>query len=180
MSDELLTVKEFATIAGVTQQAVYKQLNNKLKPFLVVENDKKYIKSEGLELFSNKKVAQPNSSKVEQQSKEFNNQDNEQAFLFMLNTQEALKEQLEKRTEEVEELRKDYRSELDAKNEQIRELQKIVDQQQQLTGYANKRISELEEQLKQIEDKSKDPDQQPDQVPEQPQEQKKRWWKKLF
>ena len=38
-----LSVSEYAEIKGISKQAVYKQLNNKLKPFLIVVESKKYI-----------------------------------------------------------------------------------------------------------------------------------------
>lgn len=48
---ELLTVSEFAEIVGISKQAVYKQLNNKLKPFINLVENKKYIHRKGLEVF---------------------------------------------------------------------------------------------------------------------------------
>ena len=42
------TVSEFAELCGVSKQAIYKQLNNKLKDFLRVENGKKYISAAAL------------------------------------------------------------------------------------------------------------------------------------
>ena len=44
MSDKkYISVSEYAEIKGITKQAVYKQLNNKLKPFLIVVENKKFI-----------------------------------------------------------------------------------------------------------------------------------------
>lgn len=37
------TIKEFAKLRKVSQQAIYKQLDGKLKPFLVVRDGQKYI-----------------------------------------------------------------------------------------------------------------------------------------
>ena len=42
-NNEYLSVSQYAEIKGVSKQAVYKQLNNKLKPFLIVVDGKKYI-----------------------------------------------------------------------------------------------------------------------------------------
>lgn len=47
-----VSVKEFARQAGVSAQAVYKQLDNKLKNYWQVENGKKVISLEGLSVFS--------------------------------------------------------------------------------------------------------------------------------
>ena len=43
MGKEYLTIAEYAEIRGISKQAVYKQLNNKLKPFLIVVESRKYI-----------------------------------------------------------------------------------------------------------------------------------------
>ena len=42
-NEEYLSVSQYAEIKGISKQAVYKQLNNKLKPFLIVVDGKKYI-----------------------------------------------------------------------------------------------------------------------------------------
>lgn len=41
MNQEYLSIKEFAAAVGVSQQAIYKQLNNKLKPYLKMVDNKK-------------------------------------------------------------------------------------------------------------------------------------------
>lgn len=40
---ELYSVAEYAAAKGISKQAVYKQLNNKLQPFVVVVDGQKYI-----------------------------------------------------------------------------------------------------------------------------------------
>lgn len=120
---EYISIKEFATAAGVSQQAIYKQLNNKLKPYLKEIDGKKMLNISALELFKKKE----DTTTVEQQ------------LINMLQT------------------------ELNRKNEQIAELQKLLDQEQQLRMVEHKRVLELEQ--KNLE-------------PEEP-EQKRRWkfWK---
>jgi len=49
-----LSVKEFAERAGVTRQAGYKRLSTIEQRFVTVENGKKYIDSEALNLFNGK------------------------------------------------------------------------------------------------------------------------------
>ena len=49
-NNEYLSVKQFSERAGVSSQAVYKQLNNKLKKFKKVENGKTYV-NKGFKLF---------------------------------------------------------------------------------------------------------------------------------
>lgn len=60
---EYLSIKEFAELVGVSQQAIYKQLNNKLKPYLKVVDNKKMLNKSAVELFKKP----DNSSTVEQQ-----------------------------------------------------------------------------------------------------------------
>ena len=60
---DYISIKEFAELAGVSQQAIYKQLNNKLKTYLKVVDNKKMLNKSALELFKK----QENSSTVEQQ-----------------------------------------------------------------------------------------------------------------
>ena len=45
---EYMTVKEFAAAAGISEQAVYRQLNGKLSTFSTKLNGKKVIKIEAL------------------------------------------------------------------------------------------------------------------------------------
>lgn len=51
---ELLTVKKFADKVGLSSQAIYKLLDNKLFPFVTTVDNKKMVSSEALELFNNK------------------------------------------------------------------------------------------------------------------------------
>ena len=67
---EYISVSEYAGIKGISKQAVYKQLNNKLKPFLIVIDSKKYISIKALN-----EVEQQQINQVEQPIKQpFNNQ----------------------------------------------------------------------------------------------------------
>ena len=136
MSNDLLTVKQFAEATGLTQQAIYKQLNKRLNNYVVIVDGQKMLKRSALKNFSNSTVKQ---------------QDNN-SFNTLLEQNQQIIDMLKK--------------ELEEKNKQIAELQKIVDQQQKLTGIAQAKILELEE-------KSQDP--------EQEQEQSKKWfqfWRK--
>ena len=47
-NNEILTVQQFAEAAGISKQAVYKALNNKLKPFVQLVDGKKMIHSKAL------------------------------------------------------------------------------------------------------------------------------------
>lgn len=67
MDDNLLSVKDYARHAGITEQAVYKKLRNEksaLHQYLVEQNHKKFIKREALKLLDNK----PTPEKLESES----------------------------------------------------------------------------------------------------------------
>ena len=49
-SVEKLTISEFAARAGCTTQRIYQLLQNSLQPFAIVENGRKYILSDGLQV----------------------------------------------------------------------------------------------------------------------------------
>lgn len=61
MGKEYLTIAEYAEIRGISKQAVYKQLNNKLKDYVEIVENKKCLKISILE-----ESIQPHSTKVEQ------------------------------------------------------------------------------------------------------------------
>lgn len=61
MGKEYLTIAEYAEIKGISKQAVYKQLNNKLKDYVEIVENKKRLKISILE-----ENIQPHSTKVEQ------------------------------------------------------------------------------------------------------------------
>lgn len=91
-NNEYLSVKQFSERAGVSSQAVYKQLNNKLKKFKKVENGKTYVNIRGLSYFvstNSTNVVQP----VEQLSTNV-----EQPVEQMI---ELLKEQLKAKDEQI-------------------------------------------------------------------------------
>lgn len=57
---EYITIAEFAELAGVTPQAVYKRLKTDLEPYVKVENGVKLLNQEALSLFKDKQpVKQP-------------------------------------------------------------------------------------------------------------------------
>ena len=60
MASEYLTIKEFAQRAGVTPQAIHKQLDRKLKDYVITdEKGKKTISAEALELYKGRKTNKP-------------------------------------------------------------------------------------------------------------------------
>lgn len=45
---ELISINDYAALKGISKQAVYKQLNNRLKPFLIEVDNRKYISIKAL------------------------------------------------------------------------------------------------------------------------------------
>lgn len=124
-NNEYLSVKQFSERAGVSSQAVYKQLNNKLKKFKKVENGKTYINIRGLSCFvstNSTNVVQPVEQMIELLKEQLKAKDeqiralNEQlkakdetlknAMRITENTQILLKNQQEKSMPAIEEERK--------------------------------------------------------------------------
>lgn len=74
INENYITISQYATIKGITKQAVYKQLNNKLKPFLIVFNGKKCLDLAVLTEYERKKfneVEQPFEQPFNNQSQPF-------------------------------------------------------------------------------------------------------------
>lgn len=106
-NQEYISVQEFARQVNITPQAVYKQLDNKLKGYWQLKNGKKLISVNAFELFENNRVD--------------NNSNNELAKVVELLTQQ-----------------------LQEKDKQIANLQKLLDQSQQLQAQAENKIMMLE------------------------------------
>ena len=112
MNKDFLTIKEFAEAVGVSQQAVYKQLNNKLKPYLKVVDNKKMLNKSALELFKPKE----DTTNVEQR---------------LIN---MLQDELNKKNEQIERLQQllDHAQQLHAMEKQrVLELECKVEEQKQ-------------------------------------------------
>ena len=117
MEDALLTVKEYAKIKNVTVQSVYKRLNAGLKEYAVEIDGKKYIK---------------------------------RSVLDMPEAEETMREQ-QPEQQEVKTYTEEYVQLLlerieDLKQDKV-DLQKALDQQQQLSLYDKQEIVRLQERL---------------------------------
>ena len=111
---ELLTVKEFAQAAGVSEQAIYKRLNNqndKLNNHLIIVEGKKRLYKAAVQLFT-----QPVEQPVEQPLNQV-----EQPSV------EGLQQLIDTQAAEIESLQ----AQLQAKDQQISFLQAHIDKQQQ-------------------------------------------------
>lgn len=89
MKTEYLSIKDFAERVGVSQQAIYKQLNNKLKKYIKVVENKKFL----------------HISALDEYIKPQENSTDEQQLLNMLQTNlKVLQEQLSVKDRLIEEL----------------------------------------------------------------------------
>ena len=138
-SNEYLSVKQFSERAGVSSQAVYKQLNNKLKKFKKVENGKTYVNIRGLSCFVSTNstkvvqpveqlstnVVQPVEQMIELLKEQLKAKDEtlKNAMRITENTQILLKNQQEKSMPAIEE---EHKEQLDQeKKEQLNEIEKL-------------------------------------------------------
>ena len=117
---ELLTIKEFAELSGRTTQAVYKQLNTKLSPFVKLVNNKKMLEKRAL-----KEVFDINIEQLKQQN--LNEETNPESPLY-----EILKAELEAKNEQILNLQVELITERQHSREQADKLAVFADQAQKL------------------------------------------------
>ena len=122
--DEYISIAEFARRAGITPQAVYKQLNNQvdnqLSTYTKIHNGKKRIHIKALELFL--------STGVNQVVNQFNNQVDNQINQVV----DFLKDQIKRKDIQIEQLQQDLRTSREDLTRLATELAKIADQGQHL------------------------------------------------
>ena len=121
--DKLLTVKEFAAITGVSVQSVYKKISNSthsIQGFIVELNGVKIVKPEAVEWYQSQKDSSSSGTAAAPEL--------DQSVI------EILKQQIELLNNQIIEKDKQIASLL----EQLRNITKVVDQQQQLTALNQK------------------------------------------
>lgn len=129
MKDEYISISEFARRAGVSRQSVYKRIDNDLSGFCKVDKGKKVINTKGLGMFVvNQPVNQPVNQTVNQ-----------------VDSQNTAIDALKKALELMENQNETLKTELAAKDRQIDQLQKLIDQEQQLHAATAQRLLLLEQ-----------------------------------
>lgn len=113
-NQHLLTISQFAEFQGITPQAVYKQLNNKLKDCLIEVEGQKYIDIDKFEEIHHNQIKQP-----------FNNKFNEVGNQSLI---PLLEKQIEEKDKQIERLFQ----QIEEKDRQIETLQNLLNQSQQL------------------------------------------------
>lgn len=110
-NNELLTVQQFADAAGVSKQAVYKALNNKLMPYVQLVDGKKMLKNQALSEVYGVKVDQLDNPKLNNSSQPID------AIIAML------QKELDAKNKQIA----DQAEQLKAKDEQIKNLTSSID-----------------------------------------------------
>jgi transcriptional regulator with XRE-family HTH domain len=123
VKNELLTIQEFADAAGVSKQAIYKRLNNQLKPFVQLVDGKKMLSNKALIEVYGVEVEQKINPTLNNQSQPF------ESLIAMLQKElEAKTEQLTAKDRQIEELQ----AALKREQELHTSAQRLHDQAQQL------------------------------------------------
>ena len=145
----VMTIKEFAAAVGISEQAVYKQLNGKLSTFSTRLNGKKAIKIEALREYGFNQI-QPEIQLFKPDIQLFQPKFNQE-----LSEKEAeinrLKEQIQQQkvddlSRQVEELKEQIREEnhqIGSLHDLLRESQAALSRQQQLAALQEQRIVQL-------------------------------------
>lgn len=115
MKEEYISISEFARRAGVSRQAIQQRLDTTLREYVKVEQGRKRISINGLRLFDGASLAQENDKDCQGKN------DVDMAVIELL------------------------RKELEAKDKQIEQLQKLLDQEQQLHAATAQRLLLLEQ-----------------------------------
>lgn len=149
----VMTIKEFAAAVGISEQAVYKQLNGKLSTFSTRLNGKKAIKIEALREYGFNQIQpeiQPEIQLFKPDIQLFQPKFNQE-----LSEKEAeinrLKEQIQQQkvddlSRQVEELKEQIREknhQIESLHDLLRESQAALSRQQQLAALQEQRIVQL-------------------------------------
>ena len=135
LPNKFISVKEFAKLAGVSSQSVYKKLNNKLQTYSTVVDNKKVIDTTALWEVYGIEEFNPNSTKFATNS-----------------TNDSTKVERVESDSLNQELIQMLKKQLDEKDKQISELQTLLSQEQQLRLVEHQQLLEY---------KAKEKDEQP-------------------
>ena len=140
MSD-YLTIKEFAEKVGVSQQAIYKQVERKLKNYVKLVDNQKMIDIKALQEVYDigvEQPIQPNIEPVEQPIQSSSQQIIDRLLFDMLH------EELRKKNEQIETLQQIIKENELKYHESLMQSQQNLEREQQLHLLSKQRILELE------------------------------------
>lgn len=125
---ELLTIKEFAKIAGITVQSVYQRLDTSLKDYLQIVKGQKYLKVQALKDIYNIDYCK-DDKQINKQSDNDLIQDFKRIFKHQKDLIDLKNEQIADLKKQIEELKSDklyLQSELSKSNDRFAEQQQII------------------------------------------------------
>lgn len=170
MKNEYISVKEFAEKAGISVQAVYKGLNNRLNQYIKLVDNQKMLNIRALQEVYGIKVEQPIQPELTTNSTE--NPTSDIVVDTLLKQIDVLKSELDVKNEQIREKDRQLKekdNQIAALNTRLEESHRLLDQQQQLQAM-EKKIQALEDKQDDVVEHGK-----VEPVPEQPE--KKYWWK---
>lgn len=145
MQEDLLTVKEFATAAGVTTQSIYAACKGRLQPFCKQVGKKTFIFAAGLQLYkpSSTNASKQNSDEILQTDckptlqLDFDKLQNElQNYKAVANEREKLNTAYKEEIQALSDALEQARQQLAVKDNQIAELTSLLQAAQQSTQAA--------------------------------------------
>lgn len=139
VGNQYISVKEFAQRAGISVQAVYKGLNNRLNSYVKLVDNQKTIDIRALQDIYGIEIEQPIQPELSTNSIEDLTNDNDIVIDTLLKQIEILQKELDVKNEQLKE--KD--NQMAALNERLEEGHRLLDQQQQLQAM-EKKIQVLE------------------------------------
>lgn len=168
VENEYISVKEFAEKAGISVQAVYKGLNNRLNQYVKLVDNQKMLNIRALQDIYGIEVEQSIQPELTTNStEELTN--NDVMIDTLLEQIEILRNELEVKNEQIREKDKQLKekdNQIAALNTRLEESHRLLDQQQQLQA--------MEKKIQALEDKKENVIVEPTPEPEQPE--KKHWW----
>lgn len=165
MTDEWISVKEFSERAGISVQAVYKQLNKKLKPYLIVMDGKKMLNIKALEDVY-EKTEQQKTQPVKQEM-------NEKLLNQLIAQLEEKDRQINEKDRQISELHRLLASKDMQLTESLHTVQMLEDKQntEQQEGQKEQTVEP---------DRTEDEEIKPFSTESTEKNEKKAWWKRLF
>lgn len=158
MNNDLLTIKQFADAAGVTQQSIYRRLNDVLSPYVIMLNSRKVLKKQALEVYQKyleehgvNTCINDDINMLKHENTELNEQIRQLKHdILKLEHENTLIKQkaelLSEQTKQLQEMNSTLTAEQTVKNNQIAELQTALKAAQTIQAL----------QLKQLEDRQQE------------------------
>lgn len=134
----VMTIKEFAAAVGISEQAVYKQLNGKLSTFSTRLNGKKAIKIEALQEYGLNQI----QSNIQPEIQLFQQKEAEIVRLKEQIQQQKV-DDLSRQVEELKEQLKTKDQQIGSLHDLLKESQEALNRQQQLAAIQEQRIIQL-------------------------------------